>query len=115
MIENIPQGLVQVDKGETPAQAAIRETIEETGHTPLGLVAIGRVGFDIGNSESLMPFFLAYVPYLQQPAEQQLESTEQIEKARWYTWRELEVKGSIDAKTMSGLFLARRILQPELL
>ncbi|MBS3052973.1 MAG: 8-oxo-dGTP diphosphatase [Candidatus Aenigmarchaeota archaeon] len=37
-----------VEEGESPADAAIRETIEETGVTPLGIKHVGRNEFYIG-------------------------------------------------------------------
>lgn len=114
-VENILQGLIKVHENELPAQAAIRETVEETGYTPIGLVKLGDVGFDIANSEVLMPFFLALIPYEQKAREQQLDPTEQIDKGTWYTWQEFEAKGSIDAKTLSAFMLARRVLSPKLL
>ena len=67
-VDNIPQGLINVDKEETPEEAAVRETKEETGFVPTQLIFLGNIGFDIANSSSLMPFFLAHVPFAQEAA-----------------------------------------------
>lgn len=111
-IDNIPQGLVKVWSGESERQAAIRETKEETGHEPTGLVLVGNVGFDIANSESLMPFYLAQVPYYQNAIGQQLDKREVIGSVRWATFSEIQQQDLIDGKTMIGLYLAKRVIHP---
>src|SRR3989344_4661599 len=42
-----------VEEGESPADAAIRETIEETGVTPLGIKHVGRNEFYIGGEGAM--------------------------------------------------------------
>ncbi len=115
VVDNIPQGLIRVWDNETPAQAAIRETIEETGHTPTGLAFLGNVGLGIANSETLQPFFLALVPYEQEALDRNLEETERIEKNQWLTWRKLHERNLIDGITTIGLFRSQRVLRPDLL
>lgn len=110
-IDNIPQGLVKVWKGETSAQAALRETEEETGYKPTGLAQIGDIAFDAANSETKMPFYLAVVPYHAKPDEQTLDPTEEINLQEWAPLSELLDRDYIDGKTIIGLQRASRVIQ----
>lgn len=111
-VDNIPQGLINVDKEETPEEAAVRETKEETGFVPTQLIFLGNIGFDIANSSSLMPFFLAHVPFAQEAAKQELDETESIHNTgNWRSLAQLKKSKLIDGKTIIGLSLAEDVLR----
>jgi 8-oxo-dGTP pyrophosphatase MutT (NUDIX family) len=113
VIPNIPQGLVKRD--EQPHKAAVRETTEETGYTPEALVYLGNYGFDIANSETLMPFFMAVVPYGQEPRKPKLDEGEHIEGNKWFTADQISRMPFIDGKTIIGLQVAQRVINPKYL
>lgn len=109
VVENIPQGAVNI--GEPEGEAARREVIEETGYKPSALAIIGRVGFDIPNSESLFNFYLALVPYQVNRLDPKLDENEVIDRGHWYSFKEAAKRQFIDGKTIIGLALAEKVIQ----
>lgn len=109
---NIPQGAIK--PGESTIAASIRESREETGTDLVDMLLIGKLGFDIANSESLQDIFLGLVPYSAINPGAQLDETEDIEW-KWHTWQEISDIDLIDSKTESALYKAYRAIRPQLL
>lgn len=109
---NIPQGAIK--PGESTITASIREAREETGTDLVDILLLGKLGFDIANSESLQDIFLGLVPYSAINLGAQLDETEDIEW-KWYTWQEIGYINLIDSKTESALYKASRAIHPQLL
>lgn len=111
-IRNIPQGLVKTWQGETPEQAALRETKEETGLDPIAITGLGNIYFDAANSETAMPFFMAEVPFEGLTYNQSLDETEHIEvsESDWYALEDIPKLKLECAKTLSGIMLATGFL-----
>lgn len=114
-VYNIPQGVIKEWEDETAVGAAIREVREETGYNLNSLALIGRIALSPANSETIQPFFLACLPYSQEPTTQQLEESETIEPQRWFTWFEIQKRPAVDGITIIGLSLAEKVLKRELL
>ncbi len=112
-IPNIPQG--RINRGETAAQAAIREVREETGHEPTNLVLVGKQIFDSAYMSLEQPYFLATVPYEQERAELQLDGGEDISKLPWMNAEQVRRMGITDGKTTIGLSLGQSVINPSLL
>lgn len=113
LIENIISG--GLNQGETHAQAAERETIEECGYHPIGLAEIGSIYLDPSNSESTYSFFLALIPYKQISEDTSEDEGELIDSHKWSAISELKKMNLRDGKTLIGLSLAEKVIRPELI
>lgn len=71
-----------IDEGETPLEAARRETLEETGHSFANYIYLGRIAANPGVLNNFTHFFLATDMTGRQ--DQQLEHNEEI-RMEFYT------------------------------
>lgn len=78
-VDSVELGLVAgiVDDGEEPIQAAVRETIEETGYTPTSVIYLGESTSSAGFTNERAYHF--YIEVSGDPKDQSLDGDESIE------------------------------------
>jgi 8-oxo-dGTP pyrophosphatase MutT (NUDIX family) len=82
----IPAG--RVDAGETPAEAAVRETVEEAGWRPLDLEHLTTYHPNNGTSDATFHLFLAHgTTYVGEPTD-----TNEAERVEWLDWARVRVE-----------------------